>query len=1366
MLIAGTEIASLLADATETSRSCGMLFAILLLFAGILKCLQIIRRPTTNTLCVLSLTLVLIAWVGFSILGNAIAPKVAQSDQSPRIFMIVGWMVLFCMVVTAFVLGIIGLVDYQQHKDEYRQGRHQAVWGILLSSGFIALCGFGLVRNVLARTEKAPPQIATEPGEVFEFEKYNFSFRAPEKPWVRLDVKTINPDATLGFSRRDPELFFFIIAEQAGVESNMAAEGLAAVAEAHLRQGGEQAAIGEKREETVAGVAGLRFTSSVTTSGRMMSFSHWVAIHNGYAWQFIVAGPASAEAEVQRAGRKLVRRFELLEPERTFHAATRSAQDVKAPQFGYELRLADSGWHEWTEMHDNFPAAHSGALRGLTHVFSVVPLRLGGLSPTDAELATAMLATIGMMYPQDVDAKRPFALGDLKGHVFDCTRQVEDKNFVYRLHVIRNNDFAYLLAGWHLAMAGVDTAPLDEIVQRFAYVGTDDPTSELSPPERETQSLLFANLGDAVFNAGQFVRAVEYYRQAFSYNPDNEDLLNAVADVYSRLGRNQAALSFLEEHIARFPKSQLSHANQAYQLACLGKPEQAVAIYERAFADGFDDEGFFDNYIEQLEALNRFDDAHAAVDAALARGGSRHYQLWKARLYGDQQEHEKAIELLREMEANSGFDAIATSLLIENYLGALEYADGRAACERAIENGYNSAYLHWLKGQCELGLKRYPEAKTSFENAARLDPTDEEIRRYLAYVSGLLGEGDNSNIKEPLDPVQLPASVAARVEAASTTMPELSENESGAWIPIHVEGIEFEEDGTRRQTQQVVIHVNTRQAVSDFNTLTFDFDPLTEQIFVNWLTVKDADGNTVATGDVNTYYVVDDTSGSMVTQDRILHVPVPGLAPGLIVDYAVTVLRSTATERWSFEEEIFAHGCPVGYHAVFARGDVANLAYDASDNITVEQEPNCVIWSVTNQPIYRWKWRAPRYDRWLPTVAFADKRATWDTEVTEYLESLRDHLELDDETRALAARLTAQLATDDEKLAALVRHVQSEYTYRAIEFGRRAAVPNTTDFITRSRYGDCKDHALLLRQLLTAAGFRANLALISTTHGIRPTLASLDQFDHMIVHVDVPDGDRFIDCTDKYADLTGPLPYTLASKQILVLDADNPRFIETGACAATVVRCDRRIELAGGTHASVDEHLTLSGDCATRMRTFLSIWNQNDQRAAIQDLLVPFKVTRLDTLEIENIEALDQPITLHATYTVRDAFHKTPDGLVGRLPAPWESYYLREDADDARQCPFELEVPLRLESKAVFVIPAQFELTDPADSANQDESALFSWNIATHRTAEGLELVSQVDRKTGVLPAEQYTDHYKASEELVDVLAAKVAIADKQTETP
>lgn len=100
-----------------------------------------------------------------------------------------------------------------------------------------------------------------------------------------------------------------------------------------------------------------------------------------------------------------------------------------------------------------------------------------------------------------------------------------------------------------------------------------------------------------------------------------------------------------------------------------------------------------------------------------------------------------------------------------------------------------------------------------------------------------------------------------------------------------------------------------------------------------------------------------------------------------------------------------------------------------------------------------------------------------------------------------ARRLIADQRRDT--LEALTRAVQQEVRYVAVEVGVGGFRPSSPEETLDRRWGDCKDKALLLIDMLAASGIPAHpaLALASDDERIDREIPSPTQFNHMIVAV-------------------------------------------------------------------------------------------------------------------------------------------------------------------------------------------------------------------------------------------------------------------------
>ncbi len=135
--------------------------------------------------------------------------------------------------------------------------------------------------------------------------------------------------------------------------------------------------------------------------------------------------------------------------------------------------------------------------------------------------------------------------------------------------------------------------------------------------------------------------------------------------------------------------------------------------------------------------------------------------------------------------------------------------------------------------------------------------------------------------------------------------------------------------------------------------------------------------------------------------------------------------------------------------------------------------------------------------------------------------------------RRQARELTASARTPREKLAALLGFTARQVRYVAVEVGIGGYRPFAPDKVLERRWGDCKDKALLLVDMLREVGIEAYPAIIrlADDERIDPDFPDPGQFNHVIVAVQagsiaeegdpVAEGLLFVDPTDD----TGSIRY-------------------------------------------------------------------------------------------------------------------------------------------------------------------------------------------------------------------------------------------------
>jgi transglutaminase-like putative cysteine protease len=151
-------------------------------------------------------------------------------------------------------------------------------------------------------------------------------------------------------------------------------------------------------------------------------------------------------------------------------------------------------------------------------------------------------------------------------------------------------------------------------------------------------------------------------------------------------------------------------------------------------------------------------------------------------------------------------------------------------------------------------------------------------------------------------------------------------------------------------------------------------------------------------------------------------------------------------------------------------------------------------------------------------TTFADRAAL----ATAYQAGARPKTEPTPAIRALAQELTAGAATERDKVRRLYNWVSRHIRYVSLEIGAGGYIPHAAQSILDNRYGDCKDHVVLLEALLRAVDIASTPALVNLGRAMRlPELTLLTPFNHVITYV--PSLGLYLDSTARFAPL-GTLP--------------------------------------------------------------------------------------------------------------------------------------------------------------------------------------------------------------------------------------------------
>ena len=313
------------------------------------------------------------------------------------------------------------------------------------------------------------------------------------------------------------------------------------------------------------------------------------------------------------------------------------------------------------------------------------------------------------------------------------------------------------LAGLHFSLGDMPNA------LRYAEEVADGPTQDVH---------ILTHMAGILASGGHGEKALGVLNRAIEQNPETGEAYFSKGLLLLNLKRQAEAEQAMRAGLARSPEVAVGHYHLGRVLLESGKPEEAMASFERAInvnpsfepaylalASMFESRhekdravGVLKKYLQNVNARNR-DIRHQLVrlyvDAKDYQGAIKELedliaedpsdldaQLRVALIQGEQKEYPKAIERLTQI-----LKARPAELKVRDYLGYL-YEESKDT-QKAIETYKFNVQLEptYFEGQLHLGvlyyrLKKFPEATEHLGRAIALNPKQPEshIVLGLAYL--------------------------------------------------------------------------------------------------------------------------------------------------------------------------------------------------------------------------------------------------------------------------------------------------------------------------------------------------------------------------------------------------------------------------------------------------------------------------------------------------------------------------------------------------------------------------------------------------------------------------------------------------------
>ncbi len=322
-----------------------------------------------------------------------------------------------------------------------------------------------------------------------------------------------------------------------------------------------------------------------------------------------------------------------------------------------------------------------------------------------------------------------------------------------------------------------------------------------------------------------------------------------------------------------------------------------------------------------------------------------------------------------------------------------------------------------------------------------------------------------------------------------------------------------------------------------------------------------------------------------------------------------------------------------------------------------------------------------------------------DNEGTESLKTLTDSI-------------TANCTNEQEKVEAIYYWVQKNVKYIAMESGLGGFIPEGASDVCQNKYGDCKGMSNLMHEMFNTQNIPTYLTWIGSNdipykYHETPT-PNVD--NHMILTYIHEDDYYFLDATGGYVPLGLPTSF-IQGKQALIGKGDDFEIKEVGVVPSKI-----NIEY-DSTFIEMKETGEILGKTIHRIEGLNNIYFR--QRLASESYDVQKRILTkiyqkgnnkfiIDSMTIENLEEIDEPIIVKFDFTLNDYVTNYKDESF--LNLIMENFYGNSEIKADREIPLKLEFSSQLKYYTELKLPESYQVSHLPANTNH-ESDLFSFSI-------------------------------------------------------
>ena len=327
------------------------------------------------------------------------------------------------------------------------------------------------------------------------------------------------------------------------------------------------------------------------------------------------------------------------------------------------------------------------------------------------------------------------------------------------------------------------------------------------------------------------------------------------------------------------------------------------------------------------------------------------------------------------------------------------------------------------------------------------------------------------------------------------------------------------------------------------------------------------------------------------------------------------------------------------------------------------------------------------------------------------------------------------LTTDAEKAKAIFDFVQTKVHYVAFEDGMGGFIPREAADVFQKRYGDCKDMANLLNEMLHYASIESYIAWIGTRHNnyTYEEIPTPIVDNHMIAVAKINDKYVFLDATGQFTIYPGFTSFIQGKEALLKIDEKNYKIVPVPIIGAEENNINGKITFHFEENKIVgDAVLKLKGFSKTSLVS--SIKHSIETEKNLKEYLSRF-IENINTtnIEIKNDDLTQTPLEIKHSFDLEKWVKKMDNQIIFK-PILFFPFSNNRIDVEKRKAPMEFDFEKSYNFQYDIVIPEGYSVEYKPDNYEFSNPLL---NAKITYTQQGNKLVVNQEIKVNTLLVEK-----------------------------